>query len=105
MEVDHEARFSGIIRAGPAFRRERMIPPRAILAAVSFSDSSRVALVLAARLARHCGAELHVLYVEDPLLAAAAGHEGINLATETYGQLQRFIAGAWPAALRRPPGT
>ena len=74
------------------------MPPRAILAAVSFSDSSRVALVLAARLARHCDAELHVLHVEDPLLAAAARYEGIDLSTETYVELQRFVAGAWPAA-------
>jgi nucleotide-binding universal stress UspA family protein len=57
-----------------------MMPPRAIVAAVSFSESSRVALVLAARLARHCGAELHVLHVEDPLLDAAARHEGIDSA-------------------------
>ena len=75
-----------------------MMPPRAILAAVSFSDSSRVALVLAARLARHCGAELHVLHVEDPLLDAAARCEGIDLAAETYAELRRFVAGAWPAA-------
>jgi len=75
-----------------------MMPPRAILAAVSFSDSSRVALVLAARLARHCDAELHVLHVEDPLLAAAARYEGIDLSTETYAELQRFVANAWPAA-------
>ena len=74
------------------------MPPRAILAAVSFSDSSRVALVLAARLARHCDAELHVLHVEDPLLDAAARYEGIDLSTETYAELQRFVAGAWPAA-------
>ena len=76
-----------------------MMPPRAIVAAVSFSESSRVALVLAARLARHCGAELHVLHVEDPLLDAAARHEGIDLATETHAELRRFVAGAWPAAL------
>jgi nucleotide-binding universal stress UspA family protein len=75
-----------------------MMPPRAILAAVSFSDSSRVALVLAARLARHCDAELHVLHVEDPLLDAAARYEGIDLSTETYAELQRFVADAWPAA-------
>jgi nucleotide-binding universal stress UspA family protein len=75
-----------------------MMPPRAILAVVSFSDSSRVALVLAARLARHCDAELHVLHVEDPLLDAAARYEGIDLSTETYAELQRFVAGAWPAA-------
>jgi nucleotide-binding universal stress UspA family protein len=75
-----------------------MMPPRAIVAAVTFSEPSRVALVLAARLARHCGAELHVLHVEDPLLDAAARHEGIDLATETYAELRRFVADAWPAA-------
>jgi nucleotide-binding universal stress UspA family protein len=79
-----------------------MIPPRAILAAVSFSDTSRVALVLAARLARHCSAELHVLYVEDPLLDAAAGPAGIDLASDTHRALQRFVADAWPAALCSP---
>lgn len=75
-----------------------MMPPRAIVAAVSFSESSRVALVLAARLARHCGAELHVLHVEDPLLDAAARHQGIDLSRETHVELLRFVAGAWPAA-------
>jgi nucleotide-binding universal stress UspA family protein len=80
------------------YNSRRMMPPRAILAAVSFSDSSRVALVLAARLARHCDAELHVLHVEDPLLDGAARYEGIDLSTETYAELQRFVARAWPAA-------
>jgi nucleotide-binding universal stress UspA family protein len=79
-----------------------MMPPRAILAAVSFSDSSRVALVLAARLARHCDAELHVLHVEDPLLDAAARYEGIDLSKETAAELQRFVAGAWPAVQCSP---
>ena len=79
-----------------------MIPPRAILAAVNFSDTARAALVLAARLAQHCGADLHVLYVEDPLLDAAADHAGIRLGRETREELQRFIAGAWPAAQCSP---
>ena len=79
-----------------------MIPPRAVLAAVSFSDASRVELVLAARLAQHCGADLHVLYVEDPLLDAAARRAGIDLLTGTQQELQRFIADAWPAALCSP---
>jgi nucleotide-binding universal stress UspA family protein len=79
-----------------------MIPPRAILAAVTLSETSRVELVLAARLARHCGAELHVLYVEDPLLDAAARHAGIDLARSTDRELQRFVAEAWPAALCSP---
>ena len=75
-----------------------MIPPRIIVAATDFSEPSRVALVLAARLARHCRAALHVLHAEDPLLAAAADHAGIDLARETKEELQRFIAGARPAA-------
>ena len=83
---------------GSGYHFTLMIPPRAVLAAVSFSDASRAALVLAARLARHCGAELHVLHVEDPLLDVAARHEGIDLVTTTYLELQRFVAGAWPAA-------
>ena len=79
-----------------------MIPPRAILAAVTFSETSRVELVLAARLARHCSADLHVLYVEDPLLDAAARHAGIDLGRSTERELQRFVADAWPAALCSP---
>jgi nucleotide-binding universal stress UspA family protein len=79
-----------------------MIPPRAILAAISFSETSRVELVLAARLARHCGADLHVLYVEDPLLDAAARRAGIDLAASTHRELHRFVAEAWPAALCSP---
>ena len=79
-----------------------MIPPRAILAAVNFSDTARVALVFAARLAQHCGAELHVLYAEHPLLDAAADHAGIRLGRNTHDELQRFIVGAWPAAQCSP---
>jgi nucleotide-binding universal stress UspA family protein len=79
-----------------------MIPPRAILAAVTFSETSRVELVLAARLARHCGADLHVLYVEDPLLDAAARRHGIDLARGAERDVQRFVADAWPAALCSP---
>jgi Universal stress protein family len=91
-------RIPGAAAHAARYNSRRMMPPRAILAAVSFSDSSRVALVLAARLARHCDAELHVLHVEDPLLDAAARYEGINLSTETSAELRRFVAGAWPAS-------
>jgi len=75
-----------------------MMPPRTIVAAIDFSDASRVALGLAARLARHCGSQLHVLYAEHPLLGAAADHAGIDLGRETQDELQRFIAAAPPAA-------
>src|SRR5688572_13009269 len=79
-----------------------MIPPRTILAAIDFSDTSRDALVLAARLARHCLSELHVLHVEHPLLDAAADHAGIDLSTETREELKTFIAAAAPAADSAP---
>src|SRR5256885_10769918 len=40
-------------------------------------------------LAQHCGAELHVLYAENPLLDAAANHAGIRLGRDTHNELQR----------------
>lgn len=79
-----------------------MMPPRTVLAAIDFSDTSRVALVLAARLARHCQATLHVLHVEHPLLSAAATQAGIDLAAETGEELERFVAAAPPAATCAP---
>jgi nucleotide-binding universal stress UspA family protein len=79
-----------------------MIPPRTILAAVDFSATSRDALVLAVRLARHCLSELHVLHVEHPLLDAAADHAGIDLASETREELKRFIAAAAPTGESAP---
>jgi nucleotide-binding universal stress UspA family protein len=75
-----------------------VIPPRTILAATDFSDPSTAALVCAARLARHCQAALHVVHAEDPLLDAAAGHTGLNLAAQTREELHRVIAAARPAA-------
>jgi universal stress protein A len=74
-----------------------MMPPRSILAAVDFSEPSRVALEFAARLANQCRASLHVLHVEDPLLAAAAKAHGIDLTRESRDELARFTA-ASPAA-------
>jgi len=67
-----------------------MTPARSILAAVDFSEPSRVALDFAARLANHCGATLHVLHAQDPLLAAAAQSEGIDLVRESRDELARF---------------
>ena len=74
-----------------------MFPPRLVLAAVDFSDASRVALTCAARLARHTGAALHVLHAEDPLLAAAARASGVDLDHETRDELGRFMQSAAPA--------
>lgn len=70
------------------------MPPRSVLVAVDFSDSSRLALVFGARLAARTGATLTVLHVEDPLLAAAARAEGIALSDETQTELTAFVASA-----------
>lgn len=75
-----------------------MFPLRSILVAVDFSEQSRLALGLGARLARQAGATLHVLYVENPLLVASATHNGIDLLAENREELQRFIATVPPAA-------
>jgi nucleotide-binding universal stress UspA family protein len=75
-----------------------MMPPRSILAAVDFSEPSRVALEFAARLANQCQATLHVLHAEDPLLAAAARATGLDLNRETREELARFTAGSIAAA-------
>jgi nucleotide-binding universal stress UspA family protein len=74
-----------------------MIPPRSILAAVDFSDLSGIALGYAARLARHTGAELHVLHAEDPLLHAAGRATGRDLTAETREELERFMRSIHPA--------
>jgi len=75
-----------------------MTPPRSILAAVDFSEPSRIALEFAARLANSCGACLHVLHAEDPLLAAAAKEQGRNLSHEAREELARFTASSHAAA-------
>ena len=68
-----------------------------ILAAVDFSDRSRVALDFAARLACRFDAELHVMHAQDPLLSAAAESRGINLTHETEDELRAFVADTRPA--------
>jgi nucleotide-binding universal stress UspA family protein len=80
-----------------------MLPPRSIIAAVDFSEPSRTALVMAARLAQACGAALRVLHAEDPLLQAAAVEANVDLTTETRDELRRFIDAAPPASELQPP--
>jgi len=69
-----------------------MMPPARVLAAVDFSDASRTALSCAARLARHCHGELHVVHVPPLALPAA----------QTSADLRAFVdatpnaAGAYP---------
>ena len=74
-----------------------MISPRSILATVDFSEASPAALALAARLARRFRAEPHVLFVEDPLLDAAAARAGLDLAAASRAELRRLIWHEWSA--------
>ena len=74
-----------------------MIPPHNILASTDFSEASRVAVIFAACLAKQCHATFHLLHAEDPLLAAAAQHAGIDLNRDTREALQDFIGAAGPA--------
>ena len=74
-----------------------MLPPRIVLAAVDFSESSRTALTFAARLAKHAGARLHVVHAQDPLLASAARAAGIDIDAETRAELSTFMQSAPPA--------
>ena len=76
-----------------------MNQPSRILAAVDFSDRSRVALAFAARLACRFEAELHVMHAQDPLLSAAAQSRGIDLTRETEDELRASVANTWPASL------
>jgi nucleotide-binding universal stress UspA family protein len=73
-----------------------MRAPDRILAAVDFSDRSRVSLGFAGRLACTFNAELRVMHALDPLLSAAAENRGINLAAETEDELRSFAAGTRP---------
>jgi nucleotide-binding universal stress UspA family protein len=88
--------------ASPRYDSAQMIPPRIVLSAVDFSDASRVALTFAARLAVHSQAALHIVHVEDQLLAGAARAKGIDLTADTREELDAFVAKAVPAAADRP---
>jgi nucleotide-binding universal stress UspA family protein len=71
-----------------------MLPPRRILAPVDFSPYSSTSLTFALCLARQCGAELHVLHVQLPLLDAAAQAHQVDLRGETGRALAAFVADA-----------
>lgn len=73
-----------------------MLRIRAVLAPVDFSEPSRTALTFAARFARQTSAALHVLFVEDPLLAEAARQAKLDLAGDAREELSRFVAAAAP---------
>ncbi|MGC4084281.1 MAG: universal stress protein [Vicinamibacterales bacterium] len=72
-----------------------------ILCPVDFSEHSGVALRCAATIARRTGATLHPLFVNDPLLvaAAAAAYNRAELGAASEIELQRFVTETLPTRL------
>ena len=64
---------------------------RSILCPVDFSEASRAAVRTASRFARQFQAGLHVLFVEDPLLAQA--EHMVSPPPDLMGELRAFLAG------------
>jgi nucleotide-binding universal stress UspA family protein len=64
---------------------------RSILCPVDFSEASRSALRAAARVSRQFTAQLHVLFVEDPLLAQV--EHGASRWPDLSEELKEFLAG------------
>jgi nucleotide-binding universal stress UspA family protein len=79
-----------------------MMPPTRVLAAVDFSDTSRTALSCAARLARHCEGELHIVHVPPLFLTASAFGLSTAFAAEIYDDLRAFVNATPCAALTHP---
>ena len=73
-----------------------------VLCPVDFSDHSRLALQYAAAIARHGGGRLTTLFVNDPLLvaAAAAAYNREALGAASNAELKRFVASVVPAIAR-----
>lgn len=69
-----------------------------VLCPIDFSDHSRVALRFAAAVSRKAHAPLHVMFVNDPLLvaAAAAAYNSATLGAATETELKRFAASTLP---------
>jgi nucleotide-binding universal stress UspA family protein len=74
-----------------------------VLCPVDFSNHSSAALRFAAAMARRARASLQVLYVNDPLLvaAAAAGYDESALGAASERELRRFVSSTVPAAATR----
>lgn len=73
-----------------------------VLCPVDFSETSRTALHTAARVVRHFGATLHVLFVEDPLLASTA-LLGAPVPSELMEELRTFVNATPDLDLPREP--
>jgi nucleotide-binding universal stress UspA family protein len=71
--------------------RQRLF--RSVLCPVDFSDHSRLTLRYAATVARRAGGKLQVLFVNDPLLvaAAAAAYNRQELGAASMEELSRFV--------------
>ena len=81
---------------------------RHILCPVDFSSYSRTALRYASVLARRANGRLTVLFVNDPLLgaaAAAAAYDARALAATTDAELSRFVAGVIDVETQAVPTT
>lgn len=65
-----------------------------VLCPVDFSEHAAHALRYAAAVVRRSGARLHVLFVNDPLLvaAAAAAYDRASLGEASRAELQQFVA-------------
>lgn len=79
-----------------------MMPPARVLAAVDFSEGSRLALSCAARLARHCDGELHVLHVPPRLLHTPALERGTPITAGINADLRAFVDATPCAAALHP---
>jgi nucleotide-binding universal stress UspA family protein len=75
---------------------------RSILCPVDFSDGSRTALHVAARFVRQFTAVLHVLFVEDPLLAPAIALDA-PAAPDLTEELKQFVVSTLDAELPNDP--
>ena len=78
---------------------------RSVLCPIDFSENSRLALRYAAAVAARGRAVLNVVYVNDPLLiaAAAAALHDRHLARRSAQQLREFIEATFTAGAQRPP--
>jgi universal stress protein A len=75
---------------------------RSILCPVDFSDGSRTALYVAARFVRQFRAGLHVLFVEDPLLALPIALDA-PAAPDLTEELKQFVGGTLAVELPIDP--
>ena len=79
-----------------------MIPPQRVLAAVDFSEPSRTALSCAARLARHCRSELHIVHVPPLGLHTQASRRASGFAADISENLRAFVDATPHAATAHP---